>query len=422
MASAVAPSLQPLAELPRVDSVSATPMISYPSIEAKFETDKYLLREAMLVMRKDNHECLPRGYPNTIRTPAVWTSDTLDVEEITHRASQTDVRELENAVHSFKASKLGLNELSPGTFPLPNLGYKLREVSKTIHEGRGAAIIKGLCPSDYTMEDNIIMFAGLSSYVGDQRGRQSALGDVLTHLYSTRDKSIQDPRPGLSTHGLPFHNDHCDILALYVMETAVKGGKTRWASGGQIYNEMARTKPQAIKVLAEGDWPHETPTKAVKYLPLMFQNPDEAPFLSFTRFALTGLPTYPRGPDSPELSPEQADALDTLQYLAEKHAVEIEQEKGDILLLNNRDVLHARDRIEDSPDTSQRHLLRLCLRDTEYGRPIPEDLKRRWGDIFDNDQNEHGKWVIDKDHDSSFVSSSKFDALFTNDETTGSHG
>lgn len=154
----------------------------------------------------------------------------------------------------------------------------------------------------------------------------------------------------------------------------------------------------------------------------MFKDDQGLPFLSFTRFALTGLPTYPRGADSPQLSPEQADALDTIQYLAEKHCVEVEQEKGDIFIVNNRAALHARDKIQDSPDCSRRHLMRLCLRDTQYGRPIPSDLKRRWGDIFDNNQQKDGKWMLSKEHDPSFVSNSRFDSAFPNDETTGSHG
>jgi hypothetical protein len=154
----------------------------------------------------------------------------------------------------------------------------------------------------------------------------------------------------------------------------------------------------------------------------MFQDDRGTPFLSFTRFALTGLPTYPRSPSSPELSAEQADALDTIQYIAEKHAVEVAQEKGDMFFINNRTVLHARDKIHDSADQTRRHLMRLCLRDTEFGRPIPEDLKRRWGDIFDGGQSKDGKWMLCKENSASFVSNKAFDSALGYDETTGSHG
>jgi hypothetical protein len=164
------------------------------------------------------------------------------------------------------------------------------------------------------------------------------------------------------------------------------------------------------------------PSHAIKYLPLMFQDDEGLPFLSFTRFAVTGLPSYPRSPDSPKLSAEQADALDTIQFLADKYAVEVSQEKGDMFFINNRTILHARDKILDRSEESRRHLLRLCLRDTEYGRPIPDDLKRRWGDIFDGDQHRNGKWMLCKENTASFVSSKAFDSALGHDETTGSHG
>jgi hypothetical protein len=73
-----------------------------------------------------------------------------------------------------------LNTISPDTFRLPSLGPKLRSLSWEIHEGKGAVIIKGLQPDKYCLKDNIVIFAGLSSYIGDQRGRQSAQNDVLS--------------------------------------------------------------------------------------------------------------------------------------------------------------------------------------------------------------------------------------------------
>ena len=190
--------------------------------------------------------------------------------------------------------------ISQSTFPLPKLGPILRTKSADIHDGKGAVVIRGLDPEKYSLRTNIIMFAGLSSYIGDQRGLQSAMYDVLSksstitrswtdesstnspaaHMNSLSAKHIPDPRPGLSNEALvrhktsstshhlgltrltsvskPFHNDHCDVLALYVMETASSGGSAYWASGSQVYNEITATQPHLITVLAENSWPHQT--------------------------------------------------------------------------------------------------------------------------------------------------------------------
>jgi hypothetical protein len=47
-------------------------------------------------------------------------------------------------------------------------------------------IIKGLQPERYSLEDSVIIFAGLSSYVGDQRARQSAHNDMISKSIFSR--------------------------------------------------------------------------------------------------------------------------------------------------------------------------------------------------------------------------------------------
>ena len=73
-----------------------------------------------------------------------------------------------------------LNAIAPETFTLPTFGPRLRDLSCQIHYGRGAVILKGLQPDKYDSKSNIILFAGLSSWIGDQRGRQGAQNDVLS--------------------------------------------------------------------------------------------------------------------------------------------------------------------------------------------------------------------------------------------------
>ena len=70
---------------------------------------------------------------------------------------------------------LGLNlpdiaMVGPENFPLPtHLARKLREVSETVHHGRGFAVLRGLQPQDRPDEDNVIAFCGIGSYIGRDR-------------------------------------------------------------------------------------------------------------------------------------------------------------------------------------------------------------------------------------------------------------
>jgi hypothetical protein len=82
---------------------------------------------------------------------------------------------------------LGLygSEVGPTTFPLPVLGPRLLQLALDIHSGKGFAAIRGLRPEDFSPEDNVIVFLGISSYIGAQRGRQDEEGNMLSELRCT---------------------------------------------------------------------------------------------------------------------------------------------------------------------------------------------------------------------------------------------
>jgi len=73
-------------------------------------------------------------------------------------------------------AKLGFEDVSKATFPLPTLGSILESASQDVHEGRGFVVVRGLNPSRYSMEENAIIYLGISSYIGGQRARQNMEG------------------------------------------------------------------------------------------------------------------------------------------------------------------------------------------------------------------------------------------------------
>ena len=182
-------------------------------IEAKFSLEKYLLREAKLKSEGSRPCSLPLGYPSEIYGDVAWSGQEFDLAEITHTFSSDDISRIEGALEHFNgkqvaaqphvasqpvrrlqltapASGLGLNKISPQTFQLQSLGTQLRHISLRIHEGVGAVIFKGLQPDKYSSRDNAIIFAGIASYIGDQRGAQSSQNDVLSmkpRAYSSND-------------------------------------------------------------------------------------------------------------------------------------------------------------------------------------------------------------------------------------------
>jgi hypothetical protein len=194
---------------------------------------------------------------------------------------------------------LGPDDVSPDTFPLPNLSTRLIEASETVHDGRGFVVLRGLQPIKYSNFDNILLYLGVTSHIAEKRGMQDFDGRMIREfdfpahqsvMYYRRSpdtsKSISRPssktsrntapcpiRPMSLEHRYvqsppvsqyqpstladckkPFHTDLCDILSLYALNTAAYGGESFLASSAKIYNELASTRPDIIEVLAKEDW------------------------------------------------------------------------------------------------------------------------------------------------------------------------
>lgn len=74
------------------------------------------------------------------------------------------------------------------------------------------------------------------------------------------------------------------------------------------------------------------------------------------------------------LSKEQKQALDAVQEVAEHVSIELDHQAGDIQFVNNLAILHARQSFKDSTENS-RHVLRMGIRDLEYGWTLPKQYE-----------------------------------------------
>jgi hypothetical protein len=108
-----------------------------------------------------------------------------------------DIVEVREAVRFFKGScVLGLvqvqdvsltctdleldgDDVTRERFPLPRLAGHLQKCALEVHQGTGLCVVRGLDPQDYSVEDNTLIFLGISCYLGGQRGVQSSKGAML---------------------------------------------------------------------------------------------------------------------------------------------------------------------------------------------------------------------------------------------------
>ena len=75
-----------------------------------------------------------------------------------------------------------MSAISRSTFPLPKLGQRLSEISLQLDFGCGFFVLRGLEPRKYSSEENVILYAGIASYVADTRGKQDEQNNVLREL------------------------------------------------------------------------------------------------------------------------------------------------------------------------------------------------------------------------------------------------
>lgn len=59
------------------------------------------------------------------------------------------------------------------------LDEKLGRLSTDLHEGKGFFMLRGLDSAQYSAEDNVLIYLGLSSRVGEIWGKQDEEGNIL---------------------------------------------------------------------------------------------------------------------------------------------------------------------------------------------------------------------------------------------------
>ncbi|KAF9522696.1 hypothetical protein CPB83DRAFT_864089 [Crepidotus variabilis] len=326
---------------------------------------------------------LPEGFPAQLDSPLVWEGkDWKDEKEWVYELTGEDVKEVDDALKHFHTLDRPIGFVSPSTFPLPKLSSTLHRLSTDIHTGRGFSVLRGVPVDSYSREDNIIIYAGLSSHIGSLRGRQDVNGGVLAHIkdLSSKHDLGEIGAPAYTTDKQVFHTDAGDIISLFALAVAKEGGTSKISSSWQVYNYLAKNRPDLIKTLAE-PWPCDNFGKGDYTVhPLLFSH-DNKIIIQYARRLFTGFLGLPRSATTPPITEAQAEALDTIHFLAEKYALSLDFRKGDIQYINNLSIFHARDGFRDE-GVNTRHLLRLWLRNEDLAWKIPADLEPKWKELY----------------------------------------
>jgi len=254
-------------------------------------------------------------------------------------------------------------------------------ISRQIYSGRGFAVLRGIPVDKYDKVENAIVWAGLCSWLGRLRGRQDPNSNiVLRHIVDLSAKGVIGTAQ-YTADSQPYHTDWGDVVALYCISEPAEGGASHLASVEQIYNELASARPDVIRVLSE-KWAFDNFGAQPPYIerPLLLFHGGHI-FFQYSRRLFTGYQTYQRSDACPPLTEEQADAMEELEFAAQRSAVTFQLEKGDIQWLNNMALLHGRDGYVDGKENI-RELLRIWVRNEDLAWETPPALEPHWQQLF----------------------------------------
>lgn len=258
---------------------------------------------------------------------------------------------------------------------LDDLEPLVRAVTDELANGRGIALLHGFPHDELTEAEAALAYTRFGTMLG-RPVSQNAHGELLTHV---RDERLAD-RPAhvrlyRTNERQDFHTDGADIIGLLCLHTAASGGESKVVSSGAIHNHLLAHHPHLLDALYDTFCWHRQGEHAPGEQP-WFELPVVHDLAGTPRIFYLGwyIRDAQEFPEVPRLTPLQIDAMSTLERLANDPAFHLEMqfEPGDVQLINNGRVLHAREAYTDHPHPDQRrHLLRLWLAAHEFASVDP---------------------------------------------------
>jgi hypothetical protein len=297
---------------------------------------------------------------------AAWKGSELPpLEEMSYRLSEAEVEEVKVAVAAAQSLGRPTKELTSEDFPLPLLGARITAWRKELSEGLGLQVIRGVPVDAWTQEQAELFFWCFGLHLG-RPGEQNPEGHLLGHVIDTgADRGGEVVRLYKTAAHIDYHCDAADVVGLMCLNKAKRGGQSRIVSSVSVFNELLSRRPDLAARLFEPmlldirDKEVNAAGSSLPVQPCCFAEGKLRTFYHADYFR-----SVVRHDDVPPLTEQEQDLLDTYEAIAMEPGMylDMDLEPGDIQLLSNHTVLHARSGYEDHDEPAKRrHLLRLWL-------------------------------------------------------------
>jgi hypothetical protein len=301
------------------------------------------------------------------------------------RLSHAQLAEIDRAVRQASARGLRWQTMTADDFPLPSCAPLAEDIRAELEDGSGIVLLQGLDPSPYSLDGLRLLYAAITRQVGTFVYSTRA-GEVMREIRDGGRQAVQ--RYGalpeaegtflssyartLSNGALRFHTDRCDVVALFCVRRAARGGLSQLCSSPAVHNAMLERRPDLCAALYEGLWRsrfgEEDATNKSAY-PLPVWGVRDGKFTS--HYSRTYVEAAQRRLESevPRVSNRQWQALDLLAEIAEEQCFEMSFAPGDIQFVNNHAIDHARSAFEDGRRGPRSAAVAAVAVDAEQPRP-----------------------------------------------------
>ena len=261
-------------------------------------------------------------------------------------------------------------------FAFDRLARKLAAAAAQVRAGRGFVILRGLPTQGIDIDQFTAAVCGVGCHFGVALS-QNAQGERVTYVV---DASAVDPTPRMYRSNLELrpHTDITAMIALASWQKSQSGGASVIVSGVTVHDEIRRRAPHFLERLYRGYHTHrlgeegagESP--ATEWRVPVFANCNGQ--LS-VRYQRAGIASGQREMQLP-LDAEDVEALNLFDEVASapENRLAFFLERGDMIVINNYTVMHARTRFVNFPEPGRRRqLVRLWL-DAEGFREVPAGI------------------------------------------------
>lgn len=294
--------------------------------------------------------------------PAAWMGrDLARSNEWREHLAPGQVSELKRAVDTARAAKRATQELTAADFPLPTLQRSIDRWRSDLVDGRGFVLVSGFPVDAWSREESEVAFWGLGLHLGVP-GAQNEAGDLLGHVTDlSAEREHADERLYRTNQAIRFHCDAADVVGLLCLSTSAQGGASRLVSSVTVFNHLFTTRPDLAgrlfePLLLDARRPAGASTQHTPVQPSAFDGTRLRTFMHVDYFSSV------RRHQGVTLDPVVRELLHDWEAFAEQPGVHLDMQlrPGDVQLVSNHTVVHARTSYVDDP-ASPRHLLRLWL-------------------------------------------------------------